>query len=398
MSKAKKNFIGNKSPFLVLLLFLIVSTGSSYAQDTIKFETIKSIKDIPHATLKQKWMWIHRSIAFSFMKERLSAYDTSYYSTYKGKLVITVPISTRFISFELRDGSSTNFLKFQPNSQYDVGISINSKFASFLLNTGVVLFKNDEGTKGKTNYKDYQFNLYGKKSTIDFSLQTYDGFYIQNSNTYENYRISKTQKYEVRPDISLYALSLNHYYLFNNKKVSYRSSFAFTERQKKSAGSFLCGGYLSVFGIKADSSLVSASFTQYFNPTSNIKTGAVLNFGVNVGYIYNLVIRKKIHATLSLVQGLGTDRTMTIKEDDSKHVGNFRLSSKQNLRLALGYDNEKFFFGTMGIYDFYYFDDKNGSTFNYSYGKFRVFVGYRFSIDKQQRRFLQKLNLIDYRL
>lgn len=398
MSSAGKNIFRKKCLYLALLLCILFIPEISCAQDTVKFETIRSVKDIPHATLKQKWMWPHRSIAFLFMKERLPYYDTSYYSSYKGKLVVTIPISTRFINFELKDGLSSNFLRFEPNSQYDVGISINSKFASFLLNSGVTLFNKDEATKGKTSYQDYQFNLYGKRSTIDIALQTYQGFYIQNSGKYENFRNTQTQPYEMRRDVFVYALSLNHYYIFNYKKFSYRSSFAFTENQKKSVGSFLCGGYLSLFAIKADSSLVSTSFAQYFNNSSGIKNGSVFNFGINLGYIYTLVIKKRIHATLSLVQGIGTDKTNVTMKDDSKREGTYRFASKQNLRIALGYDSGKFFAGTMGLFDFYYFDDTDRSIFNYAYGKFRIFAGYRFSVENRQKRFLQKLNLIDYRL
>ena len=110
------------------------------------------------------------------------------------------------------------------------------------------------------------------------------------------------------------------------------------------------------------------------------------------------MIRKKFHATLSLVQGLGADQTSITRDDNSTDKNNYRFSSKQNLRIALGYDEGRLFFGTMGMFDFYYFDNKKQSTFDYSYGKFRLFVGYRFSIEKQQRKLLQKLNLIDYRL
>ena len=55
---------------------------------------------------------------------------------------------------------------------------------------------------------------------------------------------------------------------------------------------------------------------------------------------------------------------------------------KTSLRLALRYDTGKMFFGTMAMYDYYYFDNKNNSTFNFSNGKLRVFVGYRFNFKK----------------
>lgn len=398
MCKAKTNtgVLSKRNIYLVVFLFSFTQMSLN-AQDTIKFETIKSTKDIPHKTIKQKWMWIHRSIAFVFMKEQQPFNDTNYYSRYKDKLVVTLPLSTRFVNFQFKDKSSQSVLKFSPNSIYDLGISINSRMLSLFINTGLVLFDNDHGIKGKTQYKDFQFNIYGKKSTVDFSLQTYDGFYIKNSGAFNTFDAT-LRPYELRPDISVTSVGFNYYFISNYKKFSYRGSFAFTERQKKSAGSILSGGYLSIFSINADSNLVSKSFSPYFDTLTNIKTGGIFNYGLNVGYIYTFVIRKKLHATFSLVQGLGVDVTGATREDDSKIESKSKLSSKQNLRIALGYDSGNYFYGIMGMFDFYYFDNKERSTFNYSYGKFRLFMGYRFNVAGKKRKIFRKLNLIDYRL
>lgn len=385
------------SLFILITILLLAIWKPVNAQDTIRFETLTSIKDIPHEGFKQKWMWIHRSIVFSFLKSRVPFYDTSYYESYKSKLVFTIPISTRYIGFDLKDASSSNSLNFMPNSQYDVGISVNSKFASFLINTGVVLFNKDERTKGKTDYKDYQFNLYGKRSTIDVNLQTYKGFYINNSRAFEDYTTLTTNPYEIRNDISALSLGLNYYYIFNYKKFSYRNSFAFTEHQKRSAGSLLAGGYYSILSVNGDSAFVSTPFKNYFDTLSIIKNANIINYGVNIGYIYTLVI-KKFYATLSLVQGIGIDKTNTITQKDVHYSGKQTLSSKQNLRMGIGYNSGTLFFGSMAMFDFYYFDNSKRTAIDYSYGKIRVFAGYRFNIERQQRKFFTKLNLMDYRL
>lgn len=388
-----------KCRFTVINLVMLFTAHFSYAQDTIKFETIRSVKDIPHATLTQKWMWPHRSIVYGFMKERIPNNDTSYYTSYKARLFsLTVPVSTLFINFKLRDGITANVLNFEPNNRYNIGIGINSRYVSFILNTGIAVNKSNNDIKGKTKYSDYQFNVYGKKSIVDLSLQTYKGFYVENANDFEHYRDTQTLPYEMRPDVSVSALSLNHYYVFNHKRFSYRSSFAFTERQKKSAGSILLGSYLALFDVHAKSSLVSNSFAPYFDTTADIRNAGIINFGLNLGYTYTMIMKKNYYATLSYVQGLGISKTATTRINNSKYQGGFRFSSKQNVRVAVGYNSANFFCGTMGIFDFYYFDDKTRSDFNYTSGKFRIFAGYRFSIDKQERKFLRRLNLIDYRI
>lgn len=342
-------------------------------------------------------MWIHRSLAFYFMKEYAPFNDTNYYTKYKERLVIAIPLSTRFVNFQLKDKASTSVLIYAPNSFYDFGFIINSKILSLFLNTGITVFNKDHDTKGKTIYKDFQFNIYGKKSTMDLSLQSYEGFYVRNSADFKTFD-TKIKPYEIRPDISVFSLGFNYYYISNYKKFSYRGSFAFTETQKKSAGSFLSGGYYSSLSIKSDSNLVSKTFSQHFDSLLNVKTGVVTNYGVNVGYIYTFVINKKVHATISLVQGLGVDITGGTREDDSEIPSKSKFSSKQNLRIALGYDYRHFFYGMMGMFDFYYFDNKDRSSFDYSYGKFRLYMGYRFNMAGKKKKIFRKLNLIDYRL
>ncbi len=388
------------SKYIVWVAFLIFNFSFliSFAQDTIKIETIKSIKDIPHKTVWQKWMWIHRSVAFNIIKERPVFYDTTYIKSYKKSLVITLPLSTRFLDFTLTDWKTKNHLDYYPNIEYDLGLSINSHWASFLVNTGVKVLNRDNEIFGKTQYKDYQFNLYGKKITTDAFFQDYKGFYIVNSKSYSGYTSDKL--FAIRPDVRAVSLGLNSYYIFNYKKFSYRNSFAFIETQKKGAGSLLVGGYFSVFGASSDTTLVPFPFRANFDSSAYIKAGSNFTIGSNIGYIQTFVFFKKTcYITFSLVQGLGTEQTTYTRDDNSIYKSATNLSSKINVRLAYGFNAGKFYAGTMLMADTYLFSSvKSETKFNYGVGKGRVFCGYRFSYQKAERKLLRKLNLIDYRL
>lgn len=380
----------------VLILFFFIYVYCN-AQDTIKIETIKSAKDIPHKTLWQKWMWIHRTVAFNIIKERPVFFDTTYIKSYKKSFVVTLPMSTRFLYFSLIDGKTKNHLDFSPNKEYDLGLSINSHWASFLVNTGVKVFNKDENTKGKTNYQDYQFNLYGKKFTTDVFFQYYHGFYIKNSQSYPDY--TDNNPYAIRKDARALTLGLSMYYIFKWKKFSYRNSFAFTETQKKSKGSFLAGGYYSLFGVSADTTLVPLPFQASFDSSSYIKSGYNSSIGRNAGYIHTLVFFKKCYTTLSLVHGLGYEQTTYTRDDNSIYKSENAISSKLNVRMATGYSTGKFYTGAMVMADYFLFStDKADTKFNYAIGKLRVFAGYRFTYEKAERKLLRKLNLIDYRL
>lgn len=379
------------------LLWMIFSFNPSKAQDSSSVEkktVVKTIWDIPHKTLWQKWMWIHRSIAFGITKERPINYDTTFITSYHKKLVISLPISTRFIQFSLIDFKSGNKLTFSPNLEYDLGISLSSRWASFIFNTGAKIYNSDIDVKGKTKYQDYQLNLYGRKFTTDMFVQYYSGFYINNSQTYSNYISDKP--YAIRADVFALNIGVSSYYIVNHRKFSYQNSFSFVEHQKKSAGSLLVGLYYSYFSDNSNSTLVTTPFRSSFDTLSYINNGHTNNFGLNLGYIYTLVFLKKFYITASAVQGIGGEQINYERDDHSEYHKLVGGSGKLNVRGALGYDNGKYFIGAMGTTDYYLFRGNWNSTFDYSFGKFMIYTGYRFSSLKMERKLLRHFKLIDY--
>jgi len=379
------------------LLCVTISSLNGVAQDTLStlaHKSIKSIWDIPHKTLWEKWMWPHRSAVYEITKARPINYDTTYIRFYNKELVVTLPVSTRFLKFSLIDSKSGNKLIFSPNLQYNLGISLSSRWATFIINTGAKLFGDNINTKGKTVYKDYQLNLYGRKVTTDVFVQYYNGFYIKNSPTYSSYLSNKP--YAIRSDVNALNIEVSSYYVVNNKKFSYRNTFGFTEQQKKSAGSILLGVYYSYFSANGNPSLVTQPFRASFDSSSFIREGHTQNLGLNLGYIYTLVFLKKCYATASLVQGFGGEQVNYKRDDNSNYHQLAVGTGKLNVRVGLGYDNGKYFIGSMGIFDYFLFNNSLNSTFNYSFGKFMVYVGYRFQTLKAEHKLLHRLKLIDY--
>lgn len=385
-----------KKVCLILISILIVTGSTAQTQDTIKQSTIHSIFDIPHETLWQKWMWIHRSIAFMITKERKPYFDTAYVKTYKRSLALTIPISTRFLKFNLIDWSTNHTLKYAPNSTYDLGFCVNSRWATFQLLTGIRIYENYKNQKGITTYKDFQFNIYGAHVTSDIFYQNYKSFYISNSLSYPSY--ADELRYSLRKDINAIAFGVSSYYIFNSKKFSYRNSFTYTDVQKKTAGSFLAGTYFFLFNVKGDSSLVGYPFRTVFDKQSYLKTATLQTYGINIGYIQTFVFFKRFYTTISLVQGLGLEQTLYRSDADKSFSSPLKGAAKVNCRYALGYNYERFYFGTMGIIDYLLFTSKSNTTFNFNMGKLTAFVGYRFYFLKTERKILRKLNLIDYRL
>lgn len=380
---------------LSIIVILTMTSFSCLSQDSkTKSATKNKIRNIPHQTNWEKAMWIHRTFAYVITKERPVKYDTAYIKSNYKRLVITIPFSTRFLQFTLTDSKSGNRLTFAPNLQYNAGISVSSKWASFIVNSGLKIYNGDIDIKGETKFQDYQLNLYGRKVTTDMFVQHYNGFYIKNSKSYNNY--TSDSSYSIRTDVSSLHMGVSSYYVVNNKRFSYGSSFAFVEQQKKSAGSLLLGIYYSYFDANGSPSLVTSPFRDSFDSLSLIKYGHTHDFGINLGYIYTLVFLKKCSVTASLVQGIGGEQ-MGYKRDDNSTFNQLTGGAgKLHARLAMRYDNGRYFIGAMGMYDYFLFSGKSNSSFDYSFGKFMICVGYRFSILKGERKILKKLKLIDY--
>jgi len=384
-------------PALCILCMALI-TMNSFAQDTPpkkRSASVKKIWDIPHETLWEKWMWPHRSATFIITKERPIDYDTAYIKSYKKRLGVTVPLSTRFLTFTLQDGKGGSSLLFSPNLHYNIGLSITSRWASFILNSGVKIYGGNKERKGETKFQDFQLNLYGRKVTTDTYFQYYSGFYIRNSKSFENYQSDSA--FAIRPDVNVMHMGISTYYIVNNKKFSYRSSFAFAEQQRKSAGSLLMGVYYSYFDASGDPSLISSPFRSSFDSLSYIKNARAQDFGFNIGYIYTFVFLKKCSATISLVQGIGGQHLHYLREDYTSYNKLLGGAEKIHARAALKYDNDRLYIGAMGILDYVLLPLKSSnSSFDYTYGKAMVFVGYRFKTLKKENNILKKMKLIGY--
>ncbi len=380
--------------YFLILSFLFISKTQFGQDTTIKYSwQVKSIWEIPHKSPWEKFMWIHRAVVYEITKDRPPKFDTAYIKSYSKKLVVSLPVNTRFLKFTLIDATGKKLI-YSPNIQYYLGVSVSSRWASFIINS-IKLSDNNLDKKGQTTYKDVQLNLYGRKLTTDFFYQSYQGFYIKNSQSYSGYTSAKP--YAVRPDVNALNIEVNTYYIVSNKKFSYRNSFGFVEQQKKSAGSVLLGVYYAYFSANGTPSLVSDPFRSSIDSRSFINNGHTQNAGINLGYIYTLVFLKKCYATASLVQGIGGEQVAYRRDDNTSAHHLIAGAGKLNVRVGLGYDHGKYFIGALGIFDYFLFNGNLNSTFNYSSGKFMAYVGYRFSTANKENKLLKKLKLIDYK-
>ena len=317
--------------------------------------------------------------------------DTNYVRTFSKVFTISLPVSSKSLRIGFRDKLTGSLLQYYPARVYSPGVFINTSLFGFSIMPGF-LGIHPNGTKtGSSDINDFQFNIYAKRFVYDISMQLYSGFYLNNTRTYPVY--NNVDYYYKRKDLSAISANFNIFYIFNNRKFSFRAPFSFTQSQIKSAGSFLIGTYLSDFAFTADSSVIGSSLKDAFKSFPSMKSGNSLSTGISLGYAYTFVYRR-FYVSTALVPGLGVNHIDLERGDLTVFSGGQDASVKLKFTFGIGYTSAKWFFGCMFLGDNYYSSSQATPVqISYQVNRLRYFVGRRFNARKIENRLLKRFNL-----
>jgi hypothetical protein len=203
-------------------------------------------------------------------------------------------------------------------------------------------------------------------------MQKYKGFYMSNPQDFDKQWI-KGSPFPQREDLVINNEILNFYYVFKYRRFSYQAAFRQTRQQIKSAGSFVAMASISRYSIAADSSIIPTN-NESFDSTYSFSDARFAGIALMPGYGHTFVYKKwYISATLFL--GLGVQSQ---KYDlGGQNFNDIRLIDKNNVRLAAGYNTDRFFSGIS-----YLGDNRNSHLNRLAVGgtsrHFRFFIGVRF--------------------
>lgn len=261
--------------------------------------------------------------------------DSNYIENYSNDLIIRLYSGEKSHSLGLNDLQESYSIKYQPNGYFNLGLGVNYKWIGISLATKVPFFLNSETRKGETKRLGFQSYIYAGKFSVDFLSSYLKGYYLHNSFQHLN-SYTKEIEYQ-RQDIQSLNFGLSVNYVFNHSKFSYKAAFSDTEKQKKSAGSFLAGGSLYSYQSKADSAFVPKGLSaNYYQKTRELSQIGVLAMNANLGYAYSLVFLKNGIFTAAYVLGAGYQlNTFEGVPDDELHNWTFAL--KHTGRFGLGY-------------------------------------------------------------
>lgn len=311
-------------------------------------------------------------------------YDTNYYQSYTDKLTTRLYSSVKYTNFSIRDQSLKKSVNYDVNNQVMLGFGANYSVFGLNIAFNLPFNKKDFDQYGETEYIDLQSHLYLRKYVVDFYLQRYKGFYLNNPmEILQNWIVADS--FPKRPDIRIIDAGLAVQYIFNSKKFSYRAAYIQNEWQKKSAGSFILGASVFYVMVKGDSSLIP----QKVNPTdfaagNKYDKSTQFSLGINAGYTHTFVAWKKFFLVIGLSAGPAIGNT-------SVHQTNLNQTTKSDIslnfnalgRASFGYNSDKFYMGVFYLNQIIGNELPQEDVWNFvNVGNFRFNLVYRFNLKK----------------
>jgi len=248
--------------------------------------------------------------------------DSLYIGSFERKASVKAFLAKKFLSL-VHDIDDNNERVYMPNNPLDLGLglSINNTVLSFGYGYGFSFLRDKK--RGKTSSVDFQFHNYGRKYTFDFFYQKYKGFYMEEDHN--------NSDFELCPDLRINQYGLYGQYVFGGKKFSYKAAFDQSEKQIRSAGSFILGGGVYYTTISSDSSFI-------LNDKRNFKN---FQFGVSAGYAYTWVINRYLYLSGSVSAGIN------FGNETINRIGKDKLEVYPTCfpRLSVGYNRDNWSVG-----------------------------------------------------
>jgi hypothetical protein len=317
-----------------------------------------------------------------FRKRKLDV-DSNYVKPYAEELTGRVFLSKKYTSILVPGNSTAPSFTYQPNTTLNAGIGATYRSLTLNLAYGLPLLNAGTQERGKTKYLDLQGHFYARKFAVDFLGQFYKGYYISADNFVPGY-----QGYYYRPDLKVRLVGLSSYFVFNNKKFSYRASMMQNERQTKSAGTFLLGGEIYYGTIKSDSTLVPSQISEEY-PQGIVNRMRFIKIGAGAGYAYTYVYKEHLFATASFTANLPLN---FVREDvlDGGKKHNVNVAPNYAFRLAVGYNSRRWIYTASWVNNTITMKGGfNDGIYRMNTGNYRLTVAKRFTLSHKTKKALQ---------
>lgn len=297
-----------------------------------------------------------------------------------GKFSMDLSFNNSYNTFEVV--TPTNKIILYPNTPNNLRLSINYRFISFGVNIAPDFLpgNGDEKTKGKTNSFELGTALIFKHWFTEISYSRVKGYYLENTRDYTSWE--EGDLYFQFPNLYYKGFTLSSGYI-HNSRFSLRSIRSQTERQLKSAGSFI-----PIFNFRyyvTDNKDPGPSSQK----TNNIETV------IGPGYAHTFVTKEKYYFSMGLYSAFGYLNTkLTTRQSSGNNITKqdnfiFRWIGK----IGIGYNSSRFYTGLFTDFSGASYEQENTTAIN---NELRIVYHLFFGLRLNSPRFLkQEIDKID---
>ena len=298
--------------------------------------------------------------------------------SYDDKIILRFNLDTNIDEFVI----STKGLDIKPrlnlNNQINTTFGFDYKIISAAISFAPNFLQgNNDKLKGKSSFTNYTFRFFPKNIIQTLSFKNSKGYYVSNTRDFVSDWQKGKDAYLTFPDLRIQSFGGSTSYIIN-KDFSLKGIYYQKEWQETSSGSF-------VPSLNYDYVI----FSDQLNSIKSREHQLDLNF--NIGYYYNYVVTKHFNIAPFAFAGLGkkwssykSDITKSEKEKQNFFTQNFGVG------LHLGYNSDKFFFGSKFNYSGSHYDDNNSNIINNNFYVL-LFFGYRLNTPAKVKKVYEKI-------
>jgi len=308
-------------------------------------------------------------------------YDTNYILDYRYHFQAKTVGLTRQADFRLINTNEAHSIDFSTNSPFSFGLAIDYSWISLEYTKTIKGLEFTDERKGKSEDQAFRLGMTGRRFTANLFYRKTKGYNLVNVENWVPDWFENHEKYPFAPGLESRILALSLYYTFNHKKYSNAAALRQNARQIKSAGSPVAGIQANIEGIFSPTPMLSSdSLAKKF---LNIAQVQYLKLGVSGGYMHTFSLKKRFYLNAALIQGLlySTGKGSYHDYEEGDDISAIGVSFY--LRLGLGYNGKKWYSGLHFSGDIFANDVSSELYSTSAYNNFKIFVGYRFHVNRK---------------
>ena len=357
-----------------------MSKGATYRITTLLFTAAALFFAATSATAQENHThhWQHSKIidytseklhkAEDIIDKRLDTKDSLYVAPNLYNMTILTQYSYNYEYYKFSTPGGKQGVRISPENNNKIGLYAGWRwiFAGWSFDL----------TKNSAK-KDFNFSFYTAAVGIDlFYRKRSEGYTIRRLNGFYQNGNEELTDFNRRFDgLTVKQNGVNLYYIFNNKRFSYRAAYSQTTNQRISTGSFILGLTYNEQEFLFDHSRFDTPIREQLDNELKFENVRYKDFSINFGYSYNWVFKKDFLANISLTPAIGYKNTSLNMKSSKEFLSsiNFDLIT----RAAVVYNNSRYYIGTSLVSHTYSYNKSTFSILN-GFGVINVYFGVNF--------------------